>query len=65
MRTRMWVQIVGALFFVVITIGEASGLLRPSFGMPMGWIIYALAAAAMVFEAWRTRRKMNEETKTS
>jgi uncharacterized membrane protein AbrB (regulator of aidB expression) len=61
----MWVQIVGALFFVVITIGEASGLLRPSFGMPMGWIIYALAAAAMVFEAWRTRRKMNEETKTS
>ena len=64
MRTRMWTQIVGAMFFVVITIGEASGLLRPSFGIPMGWLIYALAAAVMVFLAWRTWRKMETETNT-
>jgi len=57
MRTRMWVQIAGAMFFVVIAIGEASGLLKPSFGMPVGWIIYALAAAYMAFEAWRIWRK--------
>ncbi len=65
MRGKMWIQIVGAMFFVVITVGEGSGLLRPSFGMPMGWLIYALAAAVMLFEAWRTWRKMKAETKTS
>jgi uncharacterized membrane protein AbrB (regulator of aidB expression) len=64
MRTKMWTQIVGASFFVIITIGEATGLLSPSFGIPMGWIIYAFAAAVMVFEAWRSWRKMKAETDT-
>jgi hypothetical protein len=60
----MRVQLVGAMFFAIITIGEASGLLRPSFAMPMGWIIYAFACAVMVFLAWQTWRKMKVETKT-
>jgi hypothetical protein len=61
-RGKMWIQLVGAMFFVLITIGEATGLLRPSFGIQMGWIIYALAAATMLFEAWRSWRKMKAET---
>ena len=65
LRTRMRVQIVGAVFFAIITIGEASGLLNPSFAMPMGWIIYAFAGAVMVFLAWQTRQKMNNETDQS
>ncbi len=60
----MWIQLVGASFFVVITIGEATGLMRPSFSIQMGWIIYALAAATMLFQAWRSWRKMKQETKT-
>jgi hypothetical protein len=28
----------------------------------MGWIIFALAGATMVFEAWRTRRKMGSKS---
>ncbi len=62
LRTRMRVQIIGAVFFAIITIGEASGLLRPSFAIPVGWIIYALAGAVMAFLAWQTWRKMNTET---
>ena len=62
LRTRMRVQLVGALFFAA---GEASGLLTPSFAIPMGWIIYAFAGAIMVFLAWQTRRKMKTETETS
>jgi len=61
MRGKMWIQLVGASFFVIIAVGEASGLLSPSFGMQMGWIIYALAAATMIFEAWRSWRKMKQE----
>ncbi len=53
----MWIQIVGSLFFVVIAAAEAAGLKDPTFGIPMGWIIFALAAATMGFEAWRTWRK--------
>ena len=60
----MRVQIVGAIFFAIITIGEATGLLKPSFAIPMGWIIYAFAGAVMVFLTWQTWRKMNTETKT-
>ena len=59
---KMWIQLVGAMFFIVITVGEATGLLRPSFGIQMGWIIYAFAAATMLFEAWRSWRKMKAET---
>jgi len=61
----MWVQIVGAVFFAIITIGEASGLLDPSFAIPMGWIIYGFAGAVMVFMAWQTWRKMKTETDQS
>ena len=61
----MRVQIVGATFFAIITIGEASGLLNPSFVMPMGWIIYAFAGAVMAFLAWQTWRKMKLETDQS
>ncbi|HDO51379.1 MAG TPA: hypothetical protein ENH05_01420 [Rhizobiales bacterium] len=65
MRTRMRVQIVGVVFFAIITIGEASGLLKPSFAIPMGWTIYAFAGAVMAFLAWRTWRKMKAETETN
>ena len=65
LRTRMRVQIIGAVFFAIITIGEATGLLRPSFAIPMGWTIYALAGAVMVFLAWRTWHKMNAGTDQS
>lgn len=64
LKVKMWTQIVAVMFFVFITTGEATGLLRPSFGIPMGWIIYAFAAAVMIFEAWRTWRKMKTETDT-
>ena len=61
-RGKMWIQLVGAMFFIVITIGEATGVLRPSFGFQMGWIIYAFAGATMLFEAWRSWRKVKAET---
>ncbi len=57
----MWIQIVGSLFFVAIAVAEASGLKDPTFGISMGWIIFALAAATMGFEAWRTWRKTQTE----
>jgi hypothetical protein len=60
----MWTQIVAVVFFAIITIGEATGLMRPSFGIPVGWIIYAFAAAVMIFEAWRTWRKIKTDTDT-
>jgi biotin transporter BioY len=61
-ETRFWIQLAAAAFFVVITVAEMTGLKAPTFGFQMGWIILALAAATMGFEAWRTRRKMNKET---
>lgn len=64
LRTRMWVQVAGAIFFAIITIGESSGLMKPSFALPMGWIIYALAGVVMVFLAWQTWRKMKIEAET-
>ncbi|MFQ5626116.1 MAG: DUF202 domain-containing protein [Methyloligellaceae bacterium] len=57
----MWIQIGGALFFAAIAIAEASGFKSPTFGLPMGWIIFALAAATMAFETWRTCRKMKQD----
>jgi hypothetical protein len=64
LKVKMWTQLVGAFFFVVITTGEATGLLRQSFGIQMGWIIYAFAAAVMIFEAWRTWKKIQTEPVT-
>ena len=64
LKVKMWTQLVGAFFFAIITIGEASGLLQPSFAIPMGWTIYGFAGAVMVFMAWQTWRKINAETET-
>ena len=58
----MWVQIGAVVFFACIAIAEVTNLKSPTFSIQMGWIIFALAAAAMVFEAWRTWRKMKIET---
>lgn len=60
--TKFWIQIAGAAFFVGIALAEALGLKDPTFTIPMGWIVFALAAATMGFEAWRTRRKMRSES---
>lgn len=61
-NAKFWIQVAGALFFVGIALSEALGLKSRTFGFDMGWIIFALAAATMAFEAWRTRRKMKTET---
>ena len=61
----MWLQIGGVVFFACVAIAEVANLKSPTFGFQTGWIIFALAAATMAFEAWRTWRKMNTETKTS
>ena len=60
----MWLQIGAVVFFACIAIAEAANLKSPTFGLAMGWIIFALAAATMAFEAWRTWRKMKIETNT-
>ena len=62
MNTKMWVQIVGSMFFVAIALAEATGLKSPTFRIELGWVVFALAAAAMGFEAWRTWRKAQTET---
>lgn len=59
----MWVQIVGSAFFVAIALAEATGLKSPTFRIEWGWIIFALAAGAMGFEAWRTWRKAQADIK--
>ncbi len=61
LNAKMWIQIVGALFFVAIAVSEAAGLKSPTFGIQMGWIIFALAAATMGFKAWQTWRKARTE----
>ncbi len=61
LNAKMWIQAIGALFFVAIAGAEITGLKSPTFSIPMGWIIFALAAATMGFEAWRTWRKTKIE----
>ena len=57
----MWIQIVGALFFIAVALAEATGLKGPTFGIQFGWVIFILASATMGFEAWRTWRKTKTE----
>ena len=61
----MWLQIGGVIFFACVAIAEAANLKSPTFGLQMGWIVFALASATMAFEAWRTWRKMNTKTNES
>jgi len=61
----MWLQIGAVVFFACVAIAEAASLKSPTFGLQMGWIIFALAAATMAFEAWRSWRKINTGTKKS
>ena len=65
LKTKMWIQLAAALFFAGITIAEATGLKAQTFGLPMGWIIFVLAGLVMLFETWRTWRKMKTETNES
>jgi hypothetical protein len=61
LTTRFWIQIAGAVFFAVLLIAELAGLKEPVFAPPFGPVILVLAGAVMLFEAWRTRRKINQE----
>lgn len=56
----MWIQIGGAAVLALLAIAEAAGLKAPTFGSAWGPWVLAGACAVMLFEAWRTRRKMQK-----
>lgn len=65
LKTKMWLQLLGAIFFAGLAILEAVGLKASSFGPQMGPYILMFGCAVMLFEAWRTWRKMKADTSES
>ena len=62
-RTRMWIQLGGAAFFVLLALAEATGLKSPTFGANWGVYVFTACCAAMLFEAWRSWRKTRDGQK--
>ncbi len=59
----MWIQLAGALVFAGLAIADATGLRASVFGAKWGPYILAFGCAAMLFEAWRTWRKLGKDNK--
>lgn len=64
-RTRMWIQLGGAAFFVALAVAELTGLKSPTFGLGWGPYIFAACCAVMLFEAWRSWRKCDGTKETA
>jgi len=60
-RAKLWLQIGGVLFFAGIAIAELTNLKARTFGHPWAPFVFVLASAVMIFEAWRTWRKMKKD----
>jgi hypothetical protein len=60
LRTRMWIQIGGAALLALLGAAELTGLKDPTFDAAWGpWVLVG-GATVMLFEAWRTRRKIQK-----
>lgn len=62
---KMWVQVAGAVLMAGLAVAQATRLIEPTYDTPI-WIgVLGCAALYMIFEAWRTKRKMktNEDLK--
>lgn len=60
LRTRIWVQLGGAVLLVALALAEMAGLKNPTFNAAWGSWVLVGGAAVMLFEAWRTRRRMRK-----
>ena len=60
LRARMWIQLAGAVVFAAIALAEMTGVKSPTFGAVWGQWVLVGACAVMLFEVWRTRRKIRK-----
>lgn len=60
LRSRMWIQVGGAAVLALLAAAELTGLKDPTFDAAWGPWVLAGGSAVMLFEAWRTRRKMQK-----
>ena len=61
-QMKFRIQIAGAVLLAGLALAQGTRAMQPAYESPLWIAILAAAAAYMVFEAWRTKRKIDETT---
>ena len=57
-QTKYRIQVAGAVLLAGLALVQGTRLMQPAYESPIWIAILAAASAYMVFEAWRTKRKI-------